>query len=66
MEAGIEYALSLKSPIIVRWTDVFDGYSFICHQLSKQQYPVTIYALEGVSGTLMRPFPFTLFAHKFR
>lgn len=46
--------------------DVFDGYSFIRHQLSKRQYPVTIYALEGVTRALMRPFPFTLFAHKFR
>lgn len=45
---------------------VFDGYSFICHQLSKRQDPVTIYALEGVTRALMRPFPFTLFAHTFR
>lgn len=46
--------------------DVFDGYIVIGHQLSKRQYPVTIYALEGVTCALMRPFPFTLFAHKFR
>lgn len=46
--------------------DVFGGYSFIRHQLSKPQYPVTIYALEGVTHPLMWPFPFTLFAHKFR
>lgn len=46
--------------------DVFDGYSFIRHQLSKRRYPVTIYALEGVTRALMRSFPFTLFAHKFR